>query len=382
MNSQEVFIAATNVISPLGFSSSSVFQNLLNGESGIEPKLFPKIREEAFPISALSNDLLNETFGQLSDEKKVTRFEKAIILSISDALSKTDVNASSDETAFVFSTTKGNIDLMDGTDKSGVEKSRMELAQMAEFVVSFFGNRLVPVVVSNACISGIMALLVGKDLIQSGRYKNVVVAGADMISDFVLAGFHSFQALSDSPCKPYDATRNGLSLGEGAATFILTAEQSGSANVKVVSGAVSNDANHISGPSRTGEGLQIAVNKTLKSSKVDKPDFISAHGTATPYNDEMESQAFDGCGLSDVPVHSLKGFFGHTLGAAGLIESAMAIESMRSSQLIKSLGFEQMGVSKPMNIIEKNEQVELNTCLKTASGFGGCNAAILFEKDG
>ena len=109
-------------------------------------------------------------------------------------------------------------------------------------------------------------------------------------------------------------------------------------------------------------------------------DFISAHGTATLYNDEMEAKAIASAKLESSPVNSLKGFYGHTLGAAGLIESIISIESLKQNIVIPTKGFEEIGVSKQINICDEIIQAPLQHCLKTASGFGGCNAAVIFSK--
>jgi 3-oxoacyl-[acyl-carrier-protein] synthase-1 len=109
-------------------------------------------------------------------------------------------------------------------------------------------------------------------------------------------------------------------------------------------------------------------------------DFISAHGTATPFNDEMESVALTRADLQDIPVNSFKGYWGHTLGAAGVIESIACAHSLISNQLISTMGFSEPGTTHPLAIIEANREASLNCCLKIASGFGGCNAALLLYK--
>jgi 3-oxoacyl-[acyl-carrier-protein] synthase-1 len=152
--------------------------------------------------------------------------------------------------------------------------------------------------------------------------------------------------------------------------------------IKVLGGGVSNDANHISAPSRTGKELSEAIERTLRMSGLvtDDIDLISAHGTATSYNDEMEAKAIALSGLNTVPANSLKGYYGHTLGAAGLIESIISVQSLKQNVILPTLGFETMGVSNPINICTQLTPKRMKTCLKTASGFGGCNAAILFSK--
>ena len=152
--------------------------------------------------------------------------------------------------------------------------------------------------------------------------------------------------------------------------------------IEVKGGALSNDANHISGPSRTGDGLLLAIEKTLNEAKL-KPseiDFISGHGTATIFNDDMESIAISDAQLSSVPMNSLKSYFGHTLGAAGIIESIVGIHSIKKNILIGTYNFNELGVAAQVNIIKETINAEINNCLKTAAGFGGCNAAILFQK--
>jgi len=227
-----------------------------------------------------------------------------------------------------------------------------------------------------------MGILTGMRLIQGGQYENAVVAGADVISKFVLSGFQSFQAVSAEPCKPFDMDRTGITLGEGAATVVLSSNPEYAGNIKVLSGAVSNDANHISAPSRTGEELCQAINKTLDAAGVTAADvdFISAHGTATSYNDEMEAKALTLAKLAATPVNSLKGYYGHTLGAAGLVESIISVQSLKQNIVLPTLGFKNMGVPNPINVCTEILQGSFNYCLKTASGFGGCNAAVLFKK--
>jgi 3-oxoacyl-[acyl-carrier-protein] synthase-1 len=227
-----------------------------------------------------------------------------------------------------------------------------------------------------------MAIQTGARLIRSGLYENVVVAGADVISNFILSGFQSFQAISSHPCRPFDRSRDGLTLGEGAATVILSSRREYAGGIKVMGGSTSNDANHLSAPSRTGAELAHCINRALIESGLSSTDidFVSAHGTATLYNDEMEAKALTLANLQTVPVNSLKGYYGHTLGAAGLIESIIAAQSLKEGLVIPTIGFEEMGVSQPLNVCDQLLSTPLKNCLKTASGFGGCNAALILRK--
>ena len=200
---------------------------------------------------------------------------------------------------------------------------------MAEVVKDFFGFRNTPYIISNACISGVLAIGTAYRFLRMGRFKNAIVTGGDILSEFVVSGFQSFQALSPEPCKPYDITRTGLSIGEACGTLILTADQgrSDQSGILIKGMATSNDANHISGPSRTGEELALAITTVMNEAKIapSQVNFLSAHGTATPFNDEMEAKAFALAGLNHVPMNSFKGYWGHTLGAAGVVESVASV---------------------------------------------------------
>jgi 3-oxoacyl-[acyl-carrier-protein] synthase-1 len=154
-------------------------------------------------------------------------------------------------------------------------------------------------------------------------------------------------------------------------------------SIKIAGGGLSNDANHISGPSRTGMELGLAVRQALGEARKTSTaiDFISAHGTATVFNDEMEAKAFYALGMENIPLNSLKGYFGHTLGAAGVVETIMSMHSLLHNEVLASKGFDRLGVSQPINVCKEPIKMPLTTCLKTASGFGGCNAAIVLQKE-
>jgi len=374
----DVFIAADNIFSPIGTTTAQNFAQLKKGISGIKLHDDKAIADEPFQAALFDKNLviLNDV------ERKFTKFEHLLIRSVFDALAHCSVDISDKKTILVISTTKGNISLLETEPDNPNLTERVALSTSAKLVAEYFDCANEPLVVSNACISGIMAILTGMRLIRSGQYENAVIVGADVITKFVLSGFQSFQAISPDPCKPFDANRTGITLGEGAATMILSSNHQYAGNVKVVSGAVSNDANHISAPSRTGEELAQAINKALKDANLSATDvdFISAHGTATSYNDEMEAKALTLAKLENIPVNSLKGYYGHTLGAAGLIESIISIQSLKENLVLPTLGFVTMGVTNPLNVCMALLPGNYNNCLKTASGFGGCNAAVLFSK--
>ncbi|HEX2683951.1 MAG TPA: beta-ketoacyl synthase N-terminal-like domain-containing protein [Ferruginibacter sp.] len=373
----DIFISSDNILTPIGFTTAENFSQLKQQVSGVKLHEDKGMSDQPFYASLFENE---DFFpGANSD---YTRFEKLLITSISDALANSRIDAKAKNTVLIISTTKGNISLLETNPPSGALNSRISLNTSARLVADHFGFVNKPIIVSNACISGMLAMLIGMRLIQSGQFENAIVAGADVITKFVLSGFQSFQAISPAPCKPFDATRDGINLGEGAGTVILTSNKEFSLGIQLMGGSTSNDANHISGPSRTGEELNFAIAQALKAAGLHATDIdlISAHGTATIFNDEMEAKAITLSGMQHIPVNSLKGYYGHTLGAAGLIESIVAIHSLKENLVIPTKGFETMGVTQPVNVSTSLQTTTLNNCLKTASGFGGCNAAMIFSK--
>jgi 3-oxoacyl-[acyl-carrier-protein] synthase-1 len=385
------FVIADNIISPLGFTSAENFDRLKKMETGVRRLEGSEISREPVCVAMIDAARQESEFKKINAGQEYTRLEQLAILSIRDTLTQnTSIDITSPKTLIILSSTKGNIDLLDPEKRNQFDKKRVFLWETANVIGRYFNNPNTPLVVSNACISGVLAIILGKRLLENDpQYDTIIVTGADIMTHFVVSGFQSFKAVSNEVAKPYDAARNGISLGEACGTVVLTnnpAFVNASAEkptIVVKGGASSNDANHISGPSRTGDGLLLAIEKTLTEANI-KPsevDYISGHGTATLFNDEMESLAITDAHLENVPINSLKSYFGHTLGAAGLIEAIVGIHSMRNNMLIGTFNYNEPGVSKPINVIRETRAAIVNNCLKTAAGFGGCNAAVLFSKE-
>lgn len=357
------FIVDYNCFTPLGTDLSTTVSRLEEGVSGIRlfegsGQLLPSYYAAQIP-------------GEVSTHSGYSRLENMLIRVLEPVVTRHPVQ---ERSLLLVSTTKGNIRSI--ADGEPVKDAFLPV--MAENVARYFGFRETPWVISNACVSGILAVAVAKRLTDAGIFDHVYVVAGDEVTDFVLSGFAGFQALSQGPCKPYDKDRSGVTLGEAAAA-VLVSKAPGL--FRVAGDGAINDANHISGPSRTGEGLYRSIRQALKEAGLNGPelDFISAHGTATEYNDEMEAIALDRLGLNRVPVNSLKGYFGHTLGASGLLEAVISFESARKGILYPSLGLETLGVSREIRVIREPEKRPVRYFMKTASGFGGCNTAVIFE---
>jgi len=373
-----VYIASDNIISPLGTSSEENFANVLKGISGLK-KITCKTDNTDLWASILDNRQLEILSSFNNSTLLKTRFEKLLYYSAYNAANNANIDLKSESTIIVIATTKGNIELIGNNDTTVDD---LNIYNSALKIAKLLNNPNKPVVVSTACTSGITALITAKRLLLSGNYNNAVICGADSVSDFVLAGFQALKALSNEPCQPFDINRKGINIGEAGAAIVLTTEKNSSYCTKLSGGVITNDANHISGPSRTGEELALAIVKAINEAGITSSDidYISAHGTATEYNDEMESKAFGICNLNDKPLNSLKAYYGHTLGVAGLLESIIAIHSMKNNIIIKSKGYENCGTSVPLNICKNNLNIEIKHCIKTTAGFGGCNAAVIFSK--
>lgn len=368
-----IYLGASGAINPLGNSVSSIFDAMKSGQTGIAKfsNAFDLGKDEYLGI--IDDKLLPPGEGS-----KIYRMLDSSIQQTLEGLKDPSV-LKSHRTRLIVCSTKGDIDELEKGNNSGAN-----LTQLSKHIQQKLDLTNEPLIVSSACISGLLGIINGARMIQQELADQVMVVGADLVTKFTLSGFISFYATATGVSKPYDADRDGINLGEAAASAVLSKDSSvfKIVDAEYLGGASANDANHISGPSRTGEGLYRSIKRAFVDGNLsaENVDYISAHGTATSFNDEMESIAFDRHGMNTVPLNSFKGYFGHTLGAAGLIETLIGIESLNNNTLLKSYNFENQGTSKKINVLSENKNGSFTTMLKTASGFGGSNAAGIFRK--
>lgn len=354
----KVFCTGCGVVTPVGDTPEAVFLAVRAGRSALQ--LYPA-QPEPYMASLLSREGFNGP----------SFFEHIAVEAARKAVAQAGLDPSGARVGLVLSTIKGNVEQIDSEDVS--------LAAAATRIAAKLGVTSKPVVVSNACISGLAALIQGMRMLRSGAYDHVIVVGAEVQSRFIVTGFQSLKALSLQACKPFDAARDGLNLGEAAAAMVLSTQNS---LWELVDGAVRNDANHISGPSRTGEGSYNALKYLLPLVNREQLAFVNVHGTATRYNDEMEAIALDRAGLLDVPVNALKGIFGHTMGAAGILESIVSMQACDAGMVLPTQGFSELGVSRPVRVSAQEMPTNGTEFIKLLSGFGGVNGALLFRKGG
>lgn len=360
-----VYKIADNITSPLGDTTAANYQAVVSGKSAI--RTYSGRWDLPFPFAA---SLFTEEQEKAMAAEGLTRFESMVLASVRKAVGETYFDLSGPNVVFVVSTTKANVEgggLLPG-------ESVRKIARLA-------GIQTEPIVVCNACISGLSAIIIAKRLLEMGEYDYAVVCGADSQSKFIVSGFQSFKALSDQPCRPFDMERLGLNLGEAAATVVLSSRKTEGCQWAVVSGVVRNDAYHISAPSRSGDGCFGALQAVLGDDDRERIAFVNAHGTGTMFNDQMESVALERAGLTDVPVNALKGYYGHTMGAAGVLETVLSMYALDNDMLIGTRGFSELGVSGHIRVAAENQSLcGKNQFVKILSGFGGCNAALKVER--
>jgi len=288
----------------------------------------------------------------------------------------------------VLATTKANIEalerLADGRPTSEAARRHLQPELLAADLAVEHGAGGPVQTVSTACTSGSIALQQGAKLIQRGAADAVFVVGADHLSAFVVAGFTSLKAIDPSGCRPFDRERCGLSPGEaGAAILLVRGDLAVGPTVELCGWGSSNDANHMTGPSRDGSGLAQAIRGALNSANITAADidYVNVHGTGTPYNDAMEAAALrtifaDAC----PPVSGQKGMLGHTLGAAGVVETIACVLALREQFLPGTPRLSNVADGMPASLVKEPRPAErLRHVLKLSTGFGGVNCALVLR---
>ena len=367
-------VVSTNIVSPLGMSSKENWRAVMQGRSALRRLENYK----GIPLPFVASVFTPEQVEKLAVEG-FTRFESLAIRSITEALTHTDLDVHGERTIFILSTTKADVEELGFAAERDGDYHRPALS--AQRIAEHVGIGGGAIVCCNACISGVSAQILADRLISAGHYDNAVVCGADLVSSFTASGFLSFKSLSNEACRPFDADRQGLNLGEAAATIVFTrADSLREGDWLFERGEMDNDAFHLSTPAPSGEGARKVLEAVMKGRDDSELAFVSVHGTATMFNDQMESVAIEKAGLSSVPLTALKGWFGHTLGASGVLEVILGMMAVSESVVLPLRGFREIGVSGKVNLSPELRATDKNSFLKMISGFGGCNAAALYRR--
>ena len=235
-------------------------------------------------------------------------------------------------------------------------------------------------VVSTACSSGAKALGAGMRALASGAVDAAIVGGVDTLCRTTLSGFHALSVLSPTPCRPFARGRSGTNLGEGAALFVL--ERAGEGPFRILGVGESSDAHHMTAPHPEGLGARLAIRRALDAAALSPSDieYVNAHGTGTPLNDQSESMAIEAELGRSVPVSSTKGLTGHTLGAAGAIEAALCLIAMEESLVPPSVGAEPVDDGIRIAVEARSRAAAIRIALSNSFAFGGSNACVVLGR--
>lgn len=383
MREPQVVIAGCGAISAVGGGVESLRAALQNNASGLRAsEKFSQPRFQSNIVGAAPENIDSDNPAWFL----ATEALKEVRAAATNALSKIPA----EKIGLVLSTTKANITALelisDNRPCSATARRHLRANLLAEDLAAEFGARGPVQTVSVACVSGLVAISQAAKLIQRGAADAVLVIGVDCLSEFVVAGFTALKALDPLGCRPFDRERCGLSPGEaGAALVLVRADLVPQPAIAIRSFGGSNDANHLTGPSRDGSGLVQAIRVALDAAKLSPQeiDFVHAHGTGTGYNDAMESLALktvfgDAC----PPVSGAKGMLGHTLGAAGVIETICCVLAMQGNFLPGTPRLGNAAEGTPASLVFQPRAVtRLKNVLKLNTGFGGMNGALILSHE-
>lgn len=371
----KIWIVDANAVTALGKDLKGTWEGVVNGASGIrEISRFPVESYYARMAACI------EGLATLQPRSMITALVGQLFANMQPVPS---------DAALITATTKMGIDNLEKLErKRPAHVPDILLSGLPELVSQKLGLRTTGINISASCASSTIAIARGAGLIASGRAETVLVCCADVVTEFTFSGFAALKVVSASPCRPFDRARSGLTLGDGAAALLLMSEERARREVRdcvaVVRGwGASNDAFHITSPDPDGSGLVSAIGQALSRSGLDESAIsaVSAHGTGTLYNDLMELTAFRRVfGGRRIPIYSAKGNIGHTTGAAGGIEVALAAKALAQRTVPPTAGFEDPEEGAEGCVSGSAARLTGDACLTTNSGFGGINAAIVLER--
>ncbi len=379
MHDTGVSIAGWGVICAAGAGSPALLAALRDNRTALAPSprfAGPRFQSNIVGAAPIEPDLDDPAHQLASHALKEARTAAAAVLA----------GVASTRTGLVLSTTKANIEalerILDDRPCSEAARRHLQADLLAADLATEFDAGGPVQNISNACVSGMVAITQGANLIRREAADAVLVVGVDHLSGFVISGFSALKAIDPEGCRPFDVDRRGLSPGEaGAAVVLVRSDLAPQTRVRIQGWGSSNDANHMTGPSRDGSGLAQAIRTALNRAELgpQQIDYINAHGTGTPYNDAMESAALRtvfGTGIP--PVSGIKGMLGHTLGAAGVVETIACILALEHQFLPGTPRLQQSPEDFPASLIKSPQTAAgLRRVLKLNTGFGGINGALL-----
>lgn len=371
-----VWITDSVVVTSLGDSLEELWSMLLKGRTGIK-------QIHRFSTHNYVSDIAAHIEGLKTED------DCSLIHGLLDRLF-VSLNPPPRDCYVITASTKAGLDNLERL-RRGLSADQQDIltSYMPDLVSQRLGLKGSGININAACASSTVAIAQGASLISTGRFRSVLVCCFDLVTEFIFAGFSSLRAMSPNPCRPFDRDREGLTLGEGAAVLLMMSRKTAIDHGRPCLGSIlgwsaANDAFHVTAPAIDGSGLIKASEGAIENAGLNKEDIsaICAHGTGTPHNDMMELKAFSEI-MGDIraPIFSVKGAIGHTLGAAGGIETAVCLESLANRLIPPTIGF--CNPEKGAEGIVNNKSIPIrgDYILTTSSGFGGVNAAIVLGRN-
>ncbi|MGO3909648.1 beta-ketoacyl-[acyl-carrier-protein] synthase family protein [Huaxiibacter chinensis] len=386
-----IYISAVGMVNALGNSADEIARNLTAG-------IAPGMRSRSGWLQGCPDAVLGGVEGELPlipDEMAAHRTRNNQLLLAALAQIQSDVDAAiarvgRDRVAVVLGTSTSGLDEGDtharlslkGEASPAWQYPQQELGDPSRFLAKWLALEGPAYTISTACSSSARAIVSGQRLIDAGLVDIALVGGADTLSRMPVNGFNSLEALSPTLCEPFGRDRRGITIGEGAALMILTREPQ---PVALLGTGESSDAWHISAPHPQGEGAIRAIHQALREARLQPADvgYINLHGTATPLNDQIESQVIHDLFSEQVPCSSTKHLTGHTLGAAGITEAALSWLILSRNLPLPPQDFGRYAPDAtlpPCGILSQPERLEKPVILSNSFAFGGNNASILLGR--
>jgi len=379
---------AAGVVTPIGADLDAFWSGLVTGSDGTSPI-------ERFPVA----DLRVQRAGEIK-KVRVPRGARAdgcrasllLAAAADDLLAHAALDAPPERRAIVVGTALGGVEELErALERGGARRAGAALYDSpARSVARRLGVRGPVLTVSTACASGATALGVAADLLRDDRADVVVAGGYDVLCRFVMRVFDALRSLTRDRVRPFDRRRTGLLLGEAAALVLMARDRDAPASRlgRLLGHASASDGSHIAAPDPDGRGLEAAARAALRQADVaaGDVDLVSAHGTGTPLNDRIETAVIKrvlGPRATAIPVNSIKGGLGHTMGAAATLEAIMCLLASRHGLVPQTLGFEERDPECDLDYVPLAPRaLRPRVSLSTSAGFGGCNAALVLEGGG
>ena len=394
---EPIWITGAGIVSAVGCNKREVLESLVDGRSGIGPMRYLRSVHTEFPVGEvpMSDEELCAALG-IDASTPTIRTALLGMLALGEALDEAGLSGGElPGAAFISGTTVGGMDRSEcyypdflANDSRNEYIAMHDCGASTELIADRFGRFGFVSTPSTACSSAMNAILVGANLIRSGAFDIVVAGGSECLTRFHLNGFNALMILDTQPCRPFDATRAGLNLGEGAAYVVLeraaSARRRGVHALATLDGVANTcDAFHQTASSADGEGAFRAMRGALADAGLNpsEVDYINAHGTGTPNNDASESAAMLRLfGDRVPPVSSTKAFTGHTTSASGAIETVICLLALRHGFLPVNLNWQHPMDNGIVPVRESRPPREIRHVLCNSFGFGGNDSSLLLSK--